>query len=130
MKTVALALAILTSPLASALAHAEEFTCSFTEPFYSIGYDTVSQKLVRSDDVLRKRTTFRNVQFQIVAPGEFKLSDARGKELVRLKLTMNGSDGMSPVIYPYEAETNLLGGANNGVGGCESSLIKNRMGEP
>jgi uncharacterized membrane protein len=114
----------------SPVAHAEKFTCGFTEPFYTVTYDTGSQKLVSRDDVMRKSTTFRNVAFQIVAPGEFRLSDQRGRELLRLKLTMEGSDGMSNVIYPFEASTEvLLGGANNGVGGCESTLLKNREGE-
>lgn len=111
-------------------ARAEKFTCSFTEPFYTITYDTSTQKLLSRNDSMETSKTYRNVSFQIVGAGEFRLSDSRGKELLSMKLTQEGSDGMSDIIYPFDAKTDeLLGGANNGWGGCESSLLKNREGQ-
>ncbi|RYZ95204.1 MAG: hypothetical protein EOP11_25260 [Proteobacteria bacterium] len=124
-----LSLALAFSSLAAVSAQAESFTCGFTEPFFTIEYSTTTQKLVLTDNALEKSTNYRGVEFQIVAPGEFTLRDKRGHELARLKLTMEGSDGMSATIYPYEISTKLLGGANNGEGGCASSLLKTKQGE-
>jgi uncharacterized membrane protein len=123
-----LAFALLTS-LASVSAHAEKFECGFTEPFYTLKYDTTTRLLSLKDEVMSKARIIRGVEFAIEASNEFSLRKG-DKELARIKLTNEGSDGMSSTIYPFEISTSLLGGANNGIGGCASSLLLSQEGQP
>jgi hypothetical protein len=55
-------------------------------------------------DVEKRREQVRNLSFQILGPGDFEIKDANGKVVQKLKLSFNGSDGMSDSIYPYEAQ--------------------------
>jgi len=128
MKTLIVAALALLS--LSPAARAESFVCSFTEPFFTLTYDTTSRKLVVSDDVMNKVKTYRETEFKIMPKGNFALVSPKGALLLSMKLTHEGSDGMGPTIYAYEATTKLIGGANNGEGGCSSSMLPNRMGEP
>jgi uncharacterized membrane protein len=122
-----LVLLSLLSPLAS---QAETFSCNFTEPFITIIYSTNSQKAVVTDHVAKKSKLYTGVTFQIVAAGEYVLKSKKGQEVARLKLTDQGSDGMSDTIYPYEIQTSYISNsaANNGIGGCSSSLLPEKQG--
>lgn len=108
----------------SPLAKAETFQCTFTEPFLDVRYSTDTQILVMSDALNHKTTTHRNVKFLIVGPADFQLLKS-GKELARLTLNFQGSDGMSETVFPYKIKMSSLSRfANGGVGGCASSLLK------
>lgn len=120
MKLFLLALAVLgISPSVKA----ESFKCHFTEPFFTVKYSTDTKKMEQINDIEKKRVVHRNVEFKIESAGVFLLIDQKGKELARLTLSGKGSDGMSENIYPYEVKYALLGGANNGIGACESTML-------
>lgn len=110
------------------IAQAETFTCQFTEPFFTLTYATQSERLTRKSADERPRVTKR-VSFSITGPGAFVLKDRKGKELARLELSNKGSDGMGNTVYPYEIKLPDAGGANNGLGGCSSSLLPKKEGK-
>ena len=114
---------ILSTLILSGLAHAETFTCSFTEPFVTETYNTVTQQLVINDISTTTNTTIKNVTFQITALNTFVLADANGKTLSVLVLNNQGADGMSNNVYPYSVTTNTIGGPNSGIGGCSSERL-------
>lgn len=121
MKT--LLIASLATMLMSISAQAEIIKCTFTEPFVSLEYNTATETLKESEAVMGKKRVIKNVSFQIKYAGTFLLKDKNGKLLAELKLENKGSDGMSDAIYPYEINyKDMLGMANNGFGGCTSSL--------
>jgi hypothetical protein len=123
-------LLVATLLLASAVSKADVIKCSFTEPFVDTVYSMTASTLTIRDAVGQKARVVKNVSFQIKGPGEFELVGKDGKVLQKLKLTMNGSDGMSDTIYPYEVtDTNQLEGgmANGGVGGCSSNYLKTKQ---
>ena len=111
----------------SQVAAAETFTCSFTEPFLSLTYSTKTQKLKRKSAATGKRVT-QGVTFHIKAPGTFVLN-RKGNKVATLELTFKGSDGMGSTVYPYEIKLEDATGANNGRGGCASSLLKAKEGK-
>jgi hypothetical protein len=116
--------------LFSFFAQADIINCYFTEPFISSEYSMVQQTLTYtdafgSDDGQASTSVTKNVSFQIKAAGVFELVDKDGKVLQTLKLNDQGSDGMSDLIYPYEAQDRgVHKSANGGYGGCESNFLK------
>jgi uncharacterized membrane protein len=111
------------------VANAETFTCEFTEPFVTLTYSTGTEALTKKDDATGQVQVLKKVSFLILASGEYSLRNAAGNEVVRLKLDGQGSDGMSDMVYPYSASTNLISGANNGIGGCSSVALKTKPGQ-
>jgi hypothetical protein len=71
----ALACVLAASPL-----RAETFICEFTEPFVTLKYSTVTQELMRVDDLEKKTSVLSSVVFEVAGPGEFYLrSPAEGR---------------------------------------------------
>lgn len=100
--------------LAVGPAEAGTMRCSFTEPFYSIVFESESGKVtVISPDVTDPETgkpvpevLARNAKLERAdPPGDgltFRLVNG-GDTILELKLTGKGSDGMSDNLYPFEA---------------------------
>ncbi|MBC7741855.1 MAG: hypothetical protein H7061_06645 [Bdellovibrionaceae bacterium] len=111
-------------------AQADIIKCGFTEPFINTTYSMAAQTLtyVSFDS---KTTVLKNVSFQIKTAGTFELVAKNGKVLQVLKLTNNGSDGMSDMVYPYDVKDFTIGdsSANNGIGGCSSNFLKVKKGQ-
>lgn len=109
-------LGALISLVGATAAHADNFKCVFTEPFFTLEYSMVQQSLKTTSP--EDSSVAKNISFQIKGPSDFALMDAEKNVVVELKLTQNGSDGMSDRRYPYEAKWNGL------IGGCESNFLK------
>lgn len=115
--------------MAGVSAKAETFVCSFTEPFYTLTYDTSTQILQIKDDAEGTIKYEKDISFTVLDAGKFELRRPMGSTLVTLTLNFQGSDGMSNQVFPYEATTVAIGGANNGIGGCTSSALPATEGE-
>jgi uncharacterized membrane protein len=118
MKQILLALTIV-APLT---ASADIIKCSFTEPFVNSQYSMTESSLTYKG-IEGKATKIKNVSFQIKSAGVFELVAKDGTVLQTLTLNHAGSDGMSDLIYPYDAKDNTLN-TNLGYGGCESNYMK------
>lgn len=123
MKRYLFALALVALPAESL---AGTLSCSFTEPFFSITYDskTGTVTLVSADvtdpdtgqpipEILAEGARLRSVQSDDYRP-KLKL-EKDGKTILDLQLTGQGSDGMSDNIYPFQG---FYGGRD---GGCETA---------
>ncbi len=105
-------------------AQAGTLSCSFTEPFFSITWDSRTGKVVEtSADVFDPDTgqpvpTVLAEHAKLRAPDPndgFSLVLENGSEVIlKLRLSGQGSDGMSDNIFPFEA---WRGGRD---GGCET----------
>ena len=121
---VRLAMAVVLTMIA-ANSQAGELRCSFTEPFFSIVFDSATGKVTElSADVTDPDTgkPIPNVLAESGARLVRAADDAMSFRLVKgdetildLKLTGNGSDGMSDNLFPFEA----MRGSNDG--GCETA---------
>ena len=98
------------------LAQADIITCRFTEPFITTTYSTTQSTLTVRYETEAREDVLRNVSFQILAAGSFELWEADRRPLHRLKLSHQGSDGMSDRKYPYAVEWMREGRR----GGCTS----------
>jgi hypothetical protein len=99
--------------------------CHFTEPFFSISYDSGTGRVTMISADETDPDTGQPIP-KVLAEGA-KLRSARpeegwqslvlekgGETILELRLTGRGSDGMSDDIFPFEA---LYGGRD---GGCET----------
>ena len=109
--------------LAPTLANAETFQCAFTEPFYTVSYETSTQVMSVTDLVTNKTKSIAHVRFQISGSNAFSLVATDKTVLAQIVLDHRGSDGMSSDVYPYSMTTKVINGPNSGVGGCESELL-------
>lgn len=118
--------AILAVGLSAGAAQAGELHCSFTEPFFTIDYDSATGKViylspneVDDDGKLLPRTMAENAKIvREEASGEHEIFYLKAGEetLLTLKLTGRGSDGMSDMMFPFEAT-----GMGPHAGGCETN---------
>ena len=122
-------LAVLLGLAITSAAKAETFTCGFTEPFLTMTYQTGTEILTKKDESTGKVVELHNVSFLILSSGQYSLRNSAGTEVARLTLDGKGSDGMSNIIYPYSVTTNLISGANDGIGGCSSVALKIKQGQ-
>ncbi len=115
---------ILVTMFLSTAAQADIIRCGFTEPFITTTYSMTQQTLSYKEDGSGKVKVIKGVSFQIKDAGKFELVGKDGKVLQALKLTNNGSDGMSDTIYPFVVRDSVIGAsaANSGVGGCSSNF--------
>lgn len=109
-------------------AGAATLTCSFTEPFFSLSFDSATGRLTylsaddtdpATGDPVPKITEgvrlVRDEQWQDVQSMRLLKGD---DVLLQVKVTGDGSDGMSDSVYPFEG----ISGSN--VGGCQTDKVK------
>jgi uncharacterized membrane protein len=117
---IAIALAMLTGQ-----AQAGVLTCSFTEPFFTITFDSSTGKVIwLSHDVSDPdtgkpipQTLAEGARLRQVNPDGDGLTfriETDSQYIMQLRLTGEGSDGMSESMFPFEAN---YGGRD---GGCET----------
>jgi hypothetical protein len=105
--------------------HAGVLHCSFTEPFFTITFDSRTGKVIwLSHDVADPDTgkpipqvLAEGARLQLVNPDGDGLTfrvETDAQYILQLRLTGEGSDGMSESIFPFEA---TYGGYT---GGCET----------
>jgi hypothetical protein len=96
---------------------AETLRCVFTEPFFNITYNTETKvttytgvELYNEETgefdsvVLSEGTRFVSTDSNPGVKGsEYALVSDEGKEILKLKLTFEGSDGMSDYVFPFDA---------------------------
>lgn len=106
-----------------AFAQAEIFNCGFTEPFYTITYDTETKVLNVTNDVVPEESEVINDVRFAVTKGTFAMKLSKdGQDLMIITLTGDATDGMSNNIYPFDAQYLGMSGPNNGNGGCSTTL--------
>lgn len=120
MKSIGALLFILTL---AHISHADIIKCTYAEPFANLEYSTTQNKLKivapSTTGTGTKTTTHSNVYFQILGAGHF-IIQKNGSTILDLKITNNGSDGMSGLTYPYSA---TWVSNNNYIGGCTSNFL-------
>lgn len=110
------------SLLLTSFAKADIIKCVFTEPFINTTY-SMTQSTLTYTGIDHFKKVYKNVSFQIKAPGVFELV-RHGVVMQTLKLTFHGSDGMSDLIYPYEVkDSHPILTPTNGIGGCTSNYL-------
>jgi uncharacterized membrane protein len=111
--------------LVASVSQADVIKCSFTEPFVDSVYSMTQSTLTYStvDERGEVKNVIKNVSFQIKEAGVFQLVAKNGDVLQALKLSHQGSNGMSDAVYPYEVQDNS-GFAGHGIGGCSSNYQK------
>ena len=112
--------------LSTAGASAGVLTCRFTEPFFDVAFDSTTGvvTLTSPDD---SDPATGKIEPKVIAEGA-RLTrsgawvgyptltlDAGGKRILDIRLTGQGSDGMSETVFPMEG----VYGSN--VGGCEAT---------
>lgn len=112
-------------------------SCQFTEPFFSITYDSATGEVVYTGVENYDEATSQFVpvilatsgslmpvlpagetvdSFYSIQGSQFELLANDGSLIMKLTLDMNGTDGMSDTIYPFSAEYNGF------FGGCDTQL--------
>lgn len=103
--------------------------CSFTEPFFNLVVDLEKKTLTRiepdwdngaGETVSKIVATGINLKVDFTDPlyPRYVVLSSNGTALLNLTLNMQGSDGMSDLIFPLDAQYGELWG------GCETDLIK------
>jgi hypothetical protein len=123
---------ILVATIATALtvqiAQAGTLHCSFTEPFFTIDYDSMTGKVVMispdhfDDEGKMIPETLAEAAKLIAEPDwqdhpTFHLKNG-DETILTLKASGNGSDGMSDGNFPFEGIRGKL------IGGCETGKIR------
>lgn len=107
--------------------------CRFTEPFIAYKFDLQKRVITRispldtdpnnpsvfPEIIVATAFTVEQVSQDPFIPS-FAIRTPDGQVHTTLTLNGNGSDGMSDIIYPYDAHHNGLWG------GCESNVLKAR----
>jgi hypothetical protein len=133
MRRTALAVMILGLAAVPAAA-ADVLGCSFTEPFFSIGFDPATGIVTRAspDDADPQSG---EIKPKVIAEGaKLTLDDvweghrsatlrtAAGEVLMVLRFR-EGSDGMSDFVFPLEGQWGAEANGNN-IGGCETAKVQ------
>ena len=105
--------------LAPTWARADVITCRFTEPFITTTYSMAQSTLTIKYDTERLEIVLKGISFQIQKAELFELWDQDHRVIQRLHLSFRGSDGMSDLLYPYEAAWTTAGLR----GGCTSNQL-------
>jgi len=105
--------------------------CSFTEPFYSLEFDantgvvtsitpSAQDKNGTASEIIASsaRLVSEDENKTGMIDSEYKIIDSEKGEILELELSLEGSDGMSELIYPFEVQH----GQN--VGGCSTETVK------
>lgn len=133
-------LTAITLLLAATVAKAEVYSCSFTEPFFSISIDSATGMVTRTEpdwesETGEEITTVVSTDASVMSTMEDGIETLyvvpKGQPaIMRLALTWQGSDGMSDMIFPYDGQLlspDADSHANHLLGGCESTSKKARM---
>jgi uncharacterized membrane protein len=124
MKALLAALPLLLSVLP---ASAGMLTCQFTEPFFSLAFDSATGILTLTSADDADPETGKIEPKVIAESAKLRLADgwtgyqtlelmAGGNKILELKMSGQGSDGMSDTVFPLD------GHYGNLVGGCETSM--------
>lgn len=122
MKAPLWALAVAMTPMPAA---AGTLICSFTEPFFSIAFDSATGKVVETSADVFDPGTGQPVPTVLAEHARLRVADPQrdpfslvlengGETILVLQLTGHGSDGMSDNLFPFQA---MRGGRD---GGCET----------
>ena len=101
-------------------AFAEVFDCTFSEPAVNYKYNSKTEQLTKKKDLLGEPEIAESISFHILSSNIYVLKDSAGKQVGKITLSNNGSDGATETLYPYEIELKN----ENESGGCTSSLLK------
>ncbi|MDA9189500.1 hypothetical protein N9O57_00820 [bacterium] len=111
----------------------DTMSCMFTEPFISYEISNGGKKVVYNDPVVEKKIDISS-QTLLVGPYlnernvlTYKLlgTDPRGGKLeLVISLNMNGDDGMSETVYPFQAAIQNFWGPQDLFGGCLTNNMK------
>ncbi len=108
-----------------ATAQAEVFECTLSEPALNVRYDSESERVTIKKDLLGQPDIKTDISFHILASNIYVLKSSDGKQVARITLSNNGTDGATETLYPFDIELNSLSTlANRGIGGCSSTLLK------
>lgn len=125
----ALALALLAAP-----ASAGVLACSFTEPFFSIGFDPATGVVTRTspDDAdidtgeIKPKVIAEGAKLTLDGTWEghrsATLRSSSGEVLMIIRFK-EGSDGMSDFVFPIEGQWGQESNGNN-IGGCETGKVQ------
>lgn len=110
----------------SSVSFAENMKCAFTEPFLTATYNSESGKITLESPDHGKATLPVKVEF--TQNGTLILSSAKISQTLEIFLTVEGSDGMSDFVYPFEGVIHGYDGGVDGklFGGCESDKLKKK----
>ena len=102
---------------------AEKFTCSFTEPWITVTYDTANGIVLSQTSPDPKKVVLdRRISVRVTNKPSLVWEDSKGRNIAQLELTGRGGDGMSDTVYPYDITMDLMG--VHSVGGCYTTLLK------
>ncbi len=110
----------------SSVSLAENIKCTFTEPFLTTTYNSETGKITIENPDHGKATVPVKVEF--TQNGTLILSSAKISQTLEIFLIVEGSDGMSDFVYPFEGVINGYDGGVDGklFGGCESDKLKKK----
>jgi hypothetical protein len=118
-------LLVLTLITLSTLAQAEVFECTFSNPSLSVKYDSKTEQLILKKSLIGDPEITDDVSLHLLGSNIVVLKNSKGAQVAKLTYNNNGSDGVSKTQYPFEIELKSLEDeANQGLGGCTSTLIK------
>ena len=81
---------------------ADIIKCSYTEPFITTTYSSTTNDLIISENA-QPDVRLTNISLQIIRQNLFELWDAKHEVIQRMELNLKGYDGMSDMVYPYDA---------------------------
>lgn len=97
---------------------AKTYVCHFTEPFLTVKYRVGFQALTVSGPDLKTSLNL-NVERVTTTDGSLvMIIDTQGNSILNMKLTGQGSDGMSDTLYPFEGRYTDKTGQTH-IGGCD-----------
>lgn len=93
------------------------YTCSFTEPFINVTYDTYSKSVNVTNMGEHVKTVAGASMKAVEKSTDVNVVDAAGKTVLTLRNEL-GSDGMSDLVYM------LTGIYEGNIGGCNANFKK------
>ncbi len=128
MKTIVIALSLMLSMSLYAEEKTSTLECSFTEPFFTLDINLNERTIHKTEpdwngDPSKTITTLINEDVSLVSDfsdpllPKYEITSTKGEAIMSLVLNMSGSDGMSDIIFPFDARYGELWG------GCSSDKI-------
>ena len=109
---------ILSVLLMSSASFAKTYVCTFTEPFITVKYYETHQLL--TSKFFDERTKIHGLVEKISRDSNKQITilDDQANSVLSMSLTGQGSDGMSDMVYPYEA-VYRINDSTTVTGGCK-----------